>query len=219
MKLFIYGAGGQGRVLLRLTREINAMDICWDEILFADDVLHEQNILGARVYPFSEIMKNFDSGKVEFVISLGEPEHRRFLFERVTKAGYSFCNPIDPDKENKKYNFFGKGVVISNGTQTRNNVSIDDNTYIANAIIGHDSKIGKHSFISAHAIIGGGCTIGSGTYIGLNATIKDHITIGSNVIVCMGACVFKDLPDNVKVIGNPAQVIPSISGHKVFSNI
>ena len=216
MKLIIYGAGGQGRVLLRLAREINALDSRWDEILFADDVIPEPDVMGQRVYPFVEIAENFEPGKVEFVISLGEPEHRRLLFERVGKAGFSFCDPIDPNKENLKYNRLGKGVVVTRNAGLSNNISIGDNTYVSGGV-GHDGTVGKHSFISAGVVIGGGCTIGNGTYIGLNAAIRDHIKIGSNVIISIGSCVFQDLPDNVKVMGNPAQIIPGFAGQKVFS--
>jgi len=215
MKLAIYGAGGQGRVLLRLAREINKSR--WDEIVFVDDVISERNVMGHKVYPFTELTKTFEAEMIEFVISLGEPEFRRSLFERVKKAGYRFSAPLDPNEENFKYNNFGKGVVVSNNVLMPNNADIGDNVYIANnASIGHDTKIGKHSFIACHAVIGGNCSIGEGSFIGLNATIKDRIKIGSNVIVSIGACVFNDLPDGAKAIGNPARIVPNLERQKIF---
>ena len=218
MKLVIYGAGQQGRSMLRLIREINKADACWDEILFAEDKFSERDILGHKVYPFAEILENFESGEVEFIISVGEPKFRRELFETVEKAGYSFCDLINPNKEDINYNSFGRGVIVGNNVGISNNIDISDNVRIGSrASIGHDTTIGKHSLICGSAVIGGGCTIGDGVFIGSNATIRDHTSIGSNVIVSMGACVFKDLPNDVKVMGNPAQIVPSIKGHKVFS--
>jgi len=204
-------------VLLRLASEINAKDNIWDEILFADDVIKEKEIMGKKVFPFSEIEKNFSSENVEFVISLGEPFNRKMLHERVIKAGFNLCNPIDPNKDNIKYNNFGKGVVISKNVGISINVTIGDNTYVGtSATVGHDGTIGSNSFICGSSIIGGCCAIGENTFIGMNSTVKDHTNIGSNVIVAMGSCVFNDLPDNVKVIGNPAKVIPNL-GKNIFS--
>jgi len=215
MKLAIYGAGGQGRVLLRLACELNRTR--WNEILFVDDVISERNVMGHKVYPFTEVTKIFETEEIEFVISLGEPSFRQQLFEKVWKAGYRFSAPLDPNEENLKYNHFGKGVVVSNNVLIPNNADIGDNVYIANnASIGHDTKIGKHSFIACHAVMGGNCLIGDGSFIGLNATIKDHIKIGSNVIVSIGACVFDDLPDDSKAIGNPARIVPNLKQQKIF---
>lgn len=44
-----------------------------------------------------------------------------------------------------------------------------------------------------------------GAKIGAGAVILPGITIGENVMVGAGAVVTKDVPDNIKVIGNPAR--------------
>jgi sugar O-acyltransferase (sialic acid O-acetyltransferase NeuD family) len=216
-KLVIYGAGGQGRVLLRLARDINRVENRWDEILFADDVLSERNVMGHRVYPLTLITKTFEVECLEFVISLGDPVFRKFLFEKVEEIGGHFGAPLLPNNEDLLYSNFGKGSIISNNVLIPNNANVGENVYIANAAsIGHDTIIEKHSFVACHAVIGGGCSIGEGSFIGLNATLRDHIKIGSNVIVSMGACVFNDLPNGAKVIGNPAQRVLNLEGSKLY---
>ncbi|GAE36820.1 sugar O-acetyltransferase [Halalkalibacter akibai] len=53
-------------------------------------------------------------------------------------------------------------------------------------------------------------TIGNNVWIGGRAVINPGVTIGDNVVVATGAVVVKDVPDNVMVGGNPAQVIKLI---------
>jgi len=49
--------------------------------------------------------------------------------------------------------------------------------------------------------------VGEGASIGANATICCGITIGKKAMVGCGAVVIKDVPDNAKVVGNPARII------------
>lgn len=49
--------------------------------------------------------------------------------------------------------------------------------------------------------------IGNDCYIGTGSTVLGPITIGNNVTIGAGSVVLKDCPDNVVVVGNPANVI------------
>jgi sugar O-acyltransferase (sialic acid O-acetyltransferase NeuD family) len=217
MKLVIYGAGGHGCGLLRLSKRINNSDNRWDEILFADDVIFEKFVMEHRVFPFAEISKFFTADEVEFVIGIGEPTHRRMLAERIKKVGYDFTDPIVYDKENLEYSTFGKGVVAGVNSNVGINATIAENVYIGNnASIGHDSIIGTLSFICRGVAVGGCSIIGEGVFIGINATICDHIKIGNNAVVSAGACVIKDVPEGMIAMGNPARIIPSYEGQKLF---
>ncbi|WP_138418925.1 sugar O-acetyltransferase [Aquibacillus sediminis] len=53
-------------------------------------------------------------------------------------------------------------------------------------------------------------TIGNNVWIGGNAIVNPGVTVGNNVVIASGAVVTKDVPNNVVVGGNPAQVIKQI---------
>lgn len=53
-------------------------------------------------------------------------------------------------------------------------------------------------------------TIGHNVWIGGRAIINPGVTIGDNVVVASGSVVVKDVPANVLVAGNPAQIIKKI---------
>jgi len=58
--------------------------------------------------------------------------------------------------------------------------------------------------------IGKPITIGRNVWIAAGATIIGGVTIGENSVVAAGSVVTKDVPANVLVGGNPAQVIREI---------
>jgi len=75
--------------------------------------------------------------------------------------------------------------------------------------IGHNCEIGREVVIINGAIICGSVKIGDGSCIGAGAIIRNKVKIGKNVTVGAGSVVLKDIPDNKKVIGNPARIIKS----------
>jgi acetyltransferase-like isoleucine patch superfamily enzyme len=50
-------------------------------------------------------------------------------------------------------------------------------------------------------------SVGENSFIGAKSVIKENISIGNNVTVGAGSVVIRDIPDNVKVAGNPARII------------
>lgn len=53
-------------------------------------------------------------------------------------------------------------------------------------------------------------TIGHNVWIGGRAVINPGVTIGDNAVIASGAVVVKDVPPNVIVGGNPAQIIKTL---------
>jgi acetyltransferase-like isoleucine patch superfamily enzyme len=52
--------------------------------------------------------------------------------------------------------------------------------------------------------------IGKRVWIGLNTIVTKGVTIGDHSIVAAGSVVVKDVPDNVIVAGNPAQIVKEL---------
>jgi len=52
--------------------------------------------------------------------------------------------------------------------------------------------------------------IGDNVWIGMNAVILKGVTVGENSVVGAGAVVTRDVPPNVVVAGNPAQVVKQL---------
>ena len=86
----------------------------------------------------------------------------------------------------------------------------------AHTTIGHDVTIGEHSVVSTHVTVGGSSVIGADSFIGLGVQTMEKLSIGSQVIIGMGAVVFKDIPDKMIAMGNPARPLRRNEDNKVF---
>jgi len=49
-------------------------------------------------------------------------------------------------------------------------------------------------------------SIGKNTFVGANSDIKQGVKKGDSVIVCAGAVVLNDTPNDVTIIGNPGKI-------------
>jgi sugar O-acyltransferase (sialic acid O-acetyltransferase NeuD family) len=74
-------------------------------------------------------------------------------------------------------------------------------------VIEHGCIIGDFTFIAPGAVLCGDVTIGENTFVGANSVIKQGVTVGKNVIIGAGSVILQDIPDHVKVVGNPARII------------
>ena len=120
-----------------------------------------------------------------------------------------------PGHSNLRFPQLGK-VLINNNVEIGNSNTIDkgalENTIIGEYVftdnqvhIGHASRIGKNTIITAGNVFGGGVSVGENCYFGINSSLRDNISIGDNVFVGMGSNVISNIVDNTKVAGNPAK--------------
>ncbi len=210
---YVYGCGGLG---------IETMDILEDNIkhkviadhdcIFVVDGVSEQNVNGYDVVDFKDAL---DGSKI--TIAVGEPSTRKILLEKIRKK------KLVPSSVVSRHAFVSASAVIGNGVVVAPFVSIQARAQVGEnvalntqAIIGHHVRIFSGSVISSQVNLGGSCVVDTHTYIGMGALIIEKVTIGSECIVGMGSVVYKDIPDGVIALGNPARVAKKNIDKKVF---
>lgn len=72
-------------------------------------------------------------------------------------------------------------------------------------IVEHECEVGNFAHIAPGAVLCGNVKVGNYSFVGANAVVRQGITIGNNVKIGAGAVVLKNVPDNVTVMGVPAQ--------------
>lgn len=217
MILGIYGAHGLAQEVNIIATKINEIEHRWTEIIYIDDINNLKEIDGQRVMRINDIVKLYE--ELEVTIAVGEPMLRNKLYERVKALNISLPILVHPGVYIDTTTKLGRGVTICEGVTITCNVSIGDNTFVhPHAVIGHDIKVGKHCVIGSNSQIGGASVLGDNVYMGFLSGVKEKISIGNDVICSAGAIVFRNLPDNVIAMGNPARIIRKNDEKKVFKS-
>ena len=63
---------------------------------------------------------------------------------------------------------------------------------------------------------GGDVELGRYAYIGMRSTIKEHVKIGAHSIIGMCSAVYKDIPDKMIAMGNPARPMKKNEEGRVY---
>lgn len=221
MNLAIYGAGGLGRELLELARQINNHTQKWEMIFFVIDneyynpQVNKMN--GAEVITFEKVQSDYKKRDVEFVIAQGEPIERKKLKEKLDSYGFKLATLIHPNVYIPESSSIGLGTVIQSNCYISCNVKIGDIVLLQPSVnIGHDCEIGMGTNISGLCNLAGRVNIGEYSYIGISTIIMEKIIIGNWSIISMGSAVFRNIEDGVIAVGNPARIMKRNENYKVF---
>ena len=221
MILGLCGAGGMGRRILELARQIQSVSDRWEEIIFILDKDYmssaDELVNGVAVYSFDDIYQKYAPSEIEFSITVGETEYRKDMADNITGKGYSLATLIHPSVHIPESTQILDGVTILDFVVISPNVVIGKNTMVQQLLcIGHDCVIGENCDIASNVAIAGNCHIGNNVYIGMSASIIEKTTVGDDSVIGMGSVVLRDVPSNVIVMGNPARVIKKKNDGQVF---
>lgn len=190
-KVIIIGASGHGKVVADIVRANN--DII---VGFLDDD------------PIKTVLGDIDSYinylDTEFIIAIGDADHRRMISEKLKCAWYTAIHPsavISPSAS------IGEGSVIMANAVVNADAVIGKHCIInTSAIIEHEDLIDDYCHISVGVKLGGMVRIGKMTWVGIGATVNNNISICDNCFIGAGAVVVKDIFVSGKYIGVPAKI-------------
>ncbi len=205
-RIFVFGASGHAKVVIDVIEKQNLYQI--ESLIDDNNALKGKEVLGYKVKGGREVLlsnREFSSIS-KGIIAVGDNQARMDIGRWLTDKGIQLIKAIHPSAQ------IARGVSISAGT-----------VIMAHAVINSDCKIGKNVIINTCANVDHDCVIeegvhiapgstlcgnvvvGRGSFIGAGVTVVPNIVIGKNVIVGAGSTVIKNVPDEVKIVGNPAK--------------
>ena len=212
MVLAIYGASGLGREILELSKIINSDENNWDEFIFIDDGDVPEIVADCKVYKYESAKAEFGS-KLEIVMGIGEPATRMKLFSIIRADGIKTPTLIHPTVHIPDSASIGEGIVIQEGCFVSVGTTIHDYVLLqAKCAIGHDCILEEGCIVSSFDSIAGAVKVGK------CSSIKELVAIGDYSVIGMGSVVFKDVPDEVIAMGNPARVMKKNEDKRVFKH-
>ena len=191
--IYIYGASGHGLVVADIARACG-----YDDIIFVDD--------GDNEYPSFEDIKRTIG--IPMAFGIGSNSIRAKLFEKVQNSEFEIVSLIHPSSIVSSSATIGKGTVIMPNVVVNAKAIIGDGVILnTSCVIEHECVIENFVHISPKVALAGDVKVGKLTHIGIGSNVIQGIIIGNNVIIGGGSMVIRNIDDNQKVVGIPAQLI------------
>ena len=145
---------------------------------------------------------------VDYILGIGDNKSRESIAKLILDNSKKIENVIHPSSEFSKLSNLGIGAFVSKGVLVNSFSKIGDFVILnTGCIIEHECIIEVAAHIGPGAVLAGNVRVGKRSFIGANSVIKQGVQIGDDVIVGAGAVVLKNIPNNCKVVGNPAKYI------------
>ena len=171
-----------------------------------DEYRVETDISGIPIYTKTEIKDKFHIRSIKIFNSSGfrdRCKHRQREYEYYTNQGYELLTSINHLIHRDCDQHFGTGCFTSMTCGIDPNVTVGNNTYIAEyAKIGHNTSIGNNCFIGPDALVCGNCHIGDNVTIGARCTIRNNISISDYAVLGMCTTIMRNVAAKSTVIGN-----------------
>ena len=210
---YIYGAGGLGLETVDiLEHAMHAGTLAQYSPRFIEDEPTRHKVMG---YPVCDISQCLPGSFV--TIAVGEPRLRQLLLKKAEAVGLVPRSLVSPSAFVSPMAEIDEGVIVAPLCSIQARARVGRNVSVNTmAIVGHDVCLNEGAVISSMVNLGGAVVIGEYTYIGMGALVKEGLSVGSWSIVAMGAVVFRDLPEEVIAVGNPARISKRNENKQVF---
>lgn len=215
MRIGIYGAGGFGRDVMPLARnmfsDVNKL-VHFD---FVDDSQMYEYLNGNSVFRYSDWL-GLESTSRFVSVAIANGYHRRKIAERCLDDGINFIevrakNVVELDEV-----IIGPGAILCPFVVLGSNIKIGK-FFHANlfSYVEHDCIIGDYVTFAPGVKCNGNVHIEDDVYVGSGAIIKqgnlnEPLHIGRGSVIGMGAVVTKNVPAGSVVVGNPAKQIDKL---------
>ena len=201
-ELIIVGAGGFGREVYYIAKEINRQEQKWIIKGFVDDDEHALDGINIEAPLLGSIQNWKVSENETFVLGMSSPKTKEIVVNLMKGKGASFETLISPMAHVIETATIGEGCII-NGS-IGDCVKIGNYVNVMGSMIGQDSTIDDFSTTTGYTNIAS-AHIGKRVFVGSHAVVLNGKKVGNDAFVCAGSIVFSNVKAGTKVFGNPAK--------------
>jgi sugar O-acyltransferase (sialic acid O-acetyltransferase NeuD family) len=203
-KLIIFPFNGNG------LEALGCLGNDFELIGFVDDTPEKQGKTSFGFEVFSrELMDRY---KEAFVLAVpGSPstfKSRKSIIDQLNIGESRFAKVIHPNASISSLAKIGFNTLLMAGVVLTSNCTIGNHVCILpNTVIHHDSQVEDYSLIGSNVTLAGGVKLGINCYVGSGSRVINGIEIGNLTLVGLGSNVIRSVPENSRVVGNPARII------------
>ena len=204
--LYIVGAGGCGREVLQIIKDIHRIQgQRWNIKGFLDDTVDP---LAGKACDYKVVgtIKDYSPKPNDVVVmAIASPEAKQALIPMLLSRGAVFETIIHPNALIGEFNSIGAGAVIYQGFTMTVNAKVGDYATLLGCGIGHDVQVGDYCTISGYCQLLGYARIGHGVFMAANSIVLPHAVVENNAYIGVSSVVFRKVKSGKRVFGNPAR--------------
>lgn len=205
--IVIIGAGGFGREVAWLIRDINRVDPQWNILGFVDD---DPSLQGQLIggYPVIGDVAWLTHQELSVVCAIGNPLVKRKVLQQLASSKNTYPVLIHPSVIRSEEVRIQEGSILCAGNILTVNIDIGKHVILnLSCTVGHDVVIKDYCSLMPGIRLSGNSILEEAVHVGTGSSIIQGITIGRNAVIGMGSVVIKDIPNNSTAVGIPARVI------------
>jgi sugar O-acyltransferase (sialic acid O-acetyltransferase NeuD family) len=209
-RIAIYGAGGLGREILQVVREMRAggaRDVECAAFIVDEPFATADVVQGVPVYRDFRVLAADET--IQFVVAIGDPAARARIARIIENAiGARFATVVHPSA------LIGGSVSVGVGSMVMGLTSLTTECRLGRHVlinpgctVAHDNVIEDFATLSPGVNLAGRVRVGEGCLLGIGACVVPDINLGRWSVVGAAACVIRDVAANTVAAGVPAQTI------------
>ena len=209
-RLAIFGAGGLGREVLVLLRQLNAVAPVWDLVGFYDDQPPVTDLIHGLRYLGTAAELNATPEPLAVAVAVGSSASRAAVVARLTSPQLHFPVLVHPGVSTESFQHLqiGPGCIITQGCILTSDIRLGRHVLLnLGCTVGHDAVLDDFCSLMPHANVGGAAYLETGVYLGTNATVLQQVRIGARTVLGAGAVAIRHLPPDCTAVGVPARVV------------
>jgi sugar O-acyltransferase (sialic acid O-acetyltransferase NeuD family) len=204
--LVIIGAGGFGREVLDLVRDINGAAPTFDFVGFLDDGEVNAHLLQRLGAPLLGPTSRLVDLAVDYVIGIGTAAPRRRIDALARSSDRTAATLTHPSSTIGSDVQIGDGAVVAAGVRLMTHVVVGRHAHLnLNCTIGHDAVVEDFATLYAGVHLGGGVVVEEGATLGTGCVILPNVRVGRAAVVGAGAVVVRDVAADTTVVGAVAR--------------
>lgn len=207
-RIFIYGAGAHGSVVLDILLESGISPVGW---LDDDEILRGRERDGLPIVGGIASIQSQPSESVGIIVAVGNSSARLKMASRAMTLGATLVNAIHPSAIISRSAHMGSDVCVCAGVVIGAKSSIGDHVIInTSSSIDHDCRLEEGAWVAPGVCTGGGVRVGRCAFISTGAVLVAGVTIGDGAVVAAGATVTQNVSPHTLVMGVPARCRGSV---------